>query len=226
MKERPILFSGPMVRALLEGSKTQTRRICKPANAAELSFVVNAGKAEFGDEEGDVRFRCPYGQPGDRLWVKETFYCDHAFYPEGTPASCYWDGKVPRKEHSPEQMAEQRATMLEEMYFRADGEPEWEAAGKTPWRPSIHMPRWVSRITLEVTGVRVERLQDISEADARAEGCDSEFADSAYQRVHGGSLCGPQCRYAYAKLWDVINGAGAYAANPWVWVIEFRRIPQ
>lgn len=184
MKERPILFSGPMVRALLAGTKTQTRRIVK---ARDLEWM----DVHQGLREPDNAERCPYGQPGNRLWVRETWHdASSALH------SC--------------------------VLYRADGDELY--GGK--WCPSIHMPRWASRITLEVTGVRVDRLQDINEADARAEGI-----------TDGGCLnCGepepcncaapqPDARDAFVHLWMSINGPDSWAANPWVWVIEFRRLP-
>src|ERR1700743_758723 len=234
MLERPILFSGAMVRALLDGSKTQTRRVCKPAQAASLSRVIPVaapGQDEqrppfltpgwFGDEDGDVHFLSPYGVPGDRLWVRETFYCDNAFYPDGVGVGSMWrevDGKriaVP--------VDEQRAEMLaEDMYYRADGEPEFEGAeGPTPWRPSIHMPRWASRITLDVTGVRVERLRDIRDADAIAEGIEvglGGFHVDGGRHFHAASAC-----ESYESLWDSLNADRGYGwdTNPWVWCVSF-----
>lgn len=176
MKERPILFSAPMVRALLEGRKTQTRRIVKlPAKdgSGDNRFV-------FDDAEGRKRFiDCPYGEPGDRLWVRETW----------RPAQV--DG-----------MAWYAATCGDETHER--------------WKPSIHMPRWASRITLEITGVRVEQLQDISESDAIAEG----VTPSDMKAIS----CLDRNYHAYFMLWESINGSGSWDLNPWVWVIEFRRI--
>ena len=156
MKERPILFSGSMVRALLAGTKTQTRRICKPAMAHNLSHVVEVPDPQergqvyngttFGDEEGAIQFTSPYGGVRDRLWVRESHWwfkdeCDHetGYYPPALTA--------------------------DDVEYRADGE-----STRHGWRPSIHMPRWASRILLEITSVRVERLQDINQADAQAEG--------------------------------------------------------
>jgi hypothetical protein len=180
-----------MVRAILDGRKTMTRRVVKP------SSVKNYGN-------------CPYGQIGDRLWVRETFYCDHAFYPNGTPDSCQWKEKDGIK--TPFLIEEKRAEMLANMYYRADGEPDFEGAeGPTPWKPSIHMPRWACRIELEVTGVRVERLQDISLGDVDREGAPAKYPSGA-------------AKMDFQELWESINGAGSWEANPWVWVVEFRRV--
>ncbi|MFN9031564.1 MAG: hypothetical protein ACK5XM_15445 [Betaproteobacteria bacterium] len=189
MAERGILFSGPMVRALLNCTKSQTRRAVKithrtPGLAACL---------ETHGEEPKLRaaaWLCPYGQVGDRLWVRETWAvphsCDH-LKPSEIPTGT-------------------------RVHYAADG-----ALGGLLKRPSMFMPRWASRITLEITGVRVERLQDISEADAKAEGCSKptpvcEDDDCSY-------------RADYERLWESINGPGSWAANPWVWVLEFKQVP-
>lgn len=220
MKERPILFSAAMVRAILANTKTQTRRMVKARADKDLGPRCVLQPHELAGEVNGGNYRNAYCAPGDRLWVRETFYCDHCFYPEGTPPSCYWDGPNPRAAHTPEQLAKERSDMLEAMYYRADGEPEFEAPeGPTPWRPSIHMPRWASRITLEVTGVRVERLQDISEADAIAEGV------NMHPDHHGKPLTSIYSPVqAYRDLWESINGQGSWAVNPWVWVISFHRL--
>lgn len=233
MKERPILFSAPMVRALLDGSKTQTRRVCKPAEAAGLSYVVGIndprdfgqrplevpGSGWFGDEEGDVQFYSPYGRPGERLWVRETW---------GVVSNA-WDDDGNLVEWVPDRPA----TAINEMRFgsgyysghaiyAADGSHEWagdDDGGGEPrsaWHPSIHMPRAASRILLEIVSVRVERLQDISEADAMAEG-----AQPVLVPPDGGSC--PHVE-GYRDLWEQINGTGSWAANPWVWVVEFRQV--
>ena len=176
MKERPILFNAPMVRALLAGTKTQTRRIVK---ARDLEWV----DVHQGLREPDNAERCPYGQPGDRLWVRETF--GHFERNENFAPGC-------------------------EVFYRADG----ESLALEPWRPSIHMPRWASRITLEVTGVRVERLQGISEADAIAEGVRNSL------HLPGGRFA----RENFEHLWWTVNGDGSWESNPWVWVVEFKAI--
>ena len=198
MKERAILFSAPMVRALLAGTKTQTRRVCKPA--ATLSAVVEVpdpmergqvyNGSHFGDEDGEVQFASPYGGRGDRLWVRETF-CKIIGQSGGWIETDY------------------RASYTHG--FRLG-----DTLGiKKRWTPSIHMPRDASRITLEITSVRVERLQDISEADATAEGSPHSL------HLHGGRFA----RENFEHLWWTIHGEGSWEANPWVWVIEFRRLP-
>lgn len=192
MKERPILFSGPMVRAILDGSKTQTRRVAKhPLAQAAVRINSYKGQSEFDcilpDGTGGI-IQCPYGNPGDRLWVRETW----AHERDGT--GCPDDTGV--------------------LYRATD--PGWDDEGTgLRWRPSIYMPRWASRITLEITAVRVERLQSISEADARAEG----VTPNAFEQTSdnwGGVL--------YRRLWEQINGPGSWHANPWVWAITFQRL--
>ena len=187
MKERPILFSAPMVRALLAGKKTQTRRIVK---ARDLEWM----DVHQGLREPDNAERCPYGQPGDRLWVRETF--------------ARIDGQT-----RPWIETDYQATYTH-------GDRLSDTLGiKKRWTPSIHMPRHASRITLEVTGVRVERLQDISAADARAEGCPDKPVDGAEQ-----ASIDLLAKLWYHDLWEQINGLDSWAANPWVWVVEFKRV--
>ena len=247
MKERPILFSAPMVRALLAGRKTQTRRVVKPQpylyhDAGRFKqWMWDAGKEGLkpfstGGIDDDCwdfwKVFCPHGTIGDRLWVRETFFDNNS---QG-----YSDGlnTVPAERD------------MEQVFYRAtDPNPDFE--GETiehdggGWRPSIHMPRWASRLTLEITGVRVERVQDIREADARAEGMQPNWVGDLAQfdpDEHGylpfdaddeGNV--PACdvyetftaRDCFARLWDSINGKRpgcSWEANPWMWVLEFRRV--
>ena len=192
MKTRPILFSAPMVRAILSGTKTQTRRAVKDRH------IDAAPPACFFQW---LRERCTYGQPGDRLWVRETWaYGVHALAAE-------------RDEDGP-------------FVYAADGTDQGRLCDR--WRPSIHMPREASRILLEITSVRVEPLQDISEADAVAEGIARD--GDGYERFHVdpdapvGQSFTRNPVLAYRGLWDYINGGGAWDKNPLVWVIEFRRV--
>ena len=209
MRERPILFSGPMVRAILAGRKTQTRRPVKlppirlghyhEDGSDEWEFVPTDNDGDVADEPSQVR-RCPYGKPGDRLWVRET-HCIVS-YP------C-WSG-LPYTSSPFEQ---------EYCYFRAG----FDRTHPSRWRPSIHMPRWASRITLKVTGVRVERLQDISEEDALAEG----HGSNAPCRV---KLAGMNvARTWFRGVWATTvshwkHPEHSWEANPHVWVITFRRL--
>ena len=187
MKERPIIFSGPMVRAILEGRKTQTRRVVKPQHDCRYDGLAPAREylgrkhlGSWGAYFGWAFVPCPYGQPGDQLWVREAwgYDCDR------------------------------------NLVFRADG----ELAEVNRWRPSIHMPSWASRITLEVTDVRVERVQDISDLDALAEGI------QVIGRTEVNDLSRGKFRHAFRALWDSINAKRGHGwdKNPWVWVVQFR----
>ncbi|ENU6495968.1 hypothetical protein ACFIC5_002666 [Salmonella enterica] len=205
MSERGMIFNGEMVRAILEGRKTQTRRVLATYQDAvkfcpewdvngKQIFIVLGEKDHTGMNPVITAIPCPFGQPGDRVWVRETF-----------------------RVHS-------RATDVATLVYRASVRNSWtEQTHRVPvavcnkpatlekWTPSIHMPRWASRITLEITGVRVERLNSITESDAEAEGVtDTGFGDLL---VDG-----------YRYLWKSIYGEESWAANPWVWVIEFKRV--
>lgn len=213
MKERSIIFSAPMVRAILSGAKTQTRRVVKncrqlrdwdssPSDAYDVE--VENGEAMFlvaGDHGFTDWIPCPYGAPGDRLWVRET-----------------WATGIVYDAHKPSSLAMLIDNQSQPaIAYGADWKRVWAPEDHGRWRPSIHMPRWASRITLDVLAVRVERLQEISEEDAEAEGVDPDFGN-AYTDARNDH------RRAYGRLWDSINGKRApWASNPWVWVIEFLR---
>lgn len=213
-KEKPILFSGPMVRAILEGQKTQTRRIVQvqpPSDKFQLTTLADStarkDKKHIGahhwaivkdlnivEDHGEY-FRCPYGYPGDRLWVRETWQArdDKSYYTKA-------DTKLHRTEHP-------KCAEIWNKKQPPEAFPAWESP--------IFMPRWASRLTLEIRGVRVERLQEISEADAYAEGVTEwkspEQTFSPVVRFH--------------ELWDEINGKRAsWESNPWVWVVEFKKV--
>ena len=206
MKERPILFSGPMVRAILEGRKTQTRRVMKRQPSIvhyERGGVPPNVKTSFAcwdNVQGEKYYlSCPYGVPGDRLWVRESMF-----------------GKL---ESSNFYYSADRKGVGNDIYFKLV---------KHGWKlkksiPSIHMPRWASRLTLEIESVRVERLQDISEEDARAEGARFLAPELDEPLESGGKLCGASYRYGFECLWESINGKGSWNLNPWVWVINFER---
>ncbi len=223
MKERPILFSAPMVRAILDGIKTQTRRVVKgmpteedgSAYSGEVfgpELYAPAGCNKHGeiiplpeiygiyDEDGQWGIKCPFGQPGDQLWVKETWRTDEEYdqikpseLPDGVRVNC-------------------RAG------FNSQENSNFNVLSRK-WRSPLFMQRRFSRIVLEITDVRVERLHDISEADAMAEGC------------NGGHGAMPDYMYNatpdehFMMLWESINGPGSWNDDPWVWVIEFRRLP-
>lgn len=200
MKERPILFSSAMVRALLDGRKTQTRRVLKvPNHPAVADWVLDSefrATARAHSEEVARQYvttfpygrvRCKYGKPGDRLWVRETRWRSGG--------------------------------------YAATDKARYENCGKVA---AIHMPRWASRITLEVTGVRVERLQAISEADAKAEGVEPyrcPQADALMNAVGGGMKPIPYTS-GFANLWNEVNGKTyPWSSNCWVWVVEFKVVP-
>ena len=188
--ERPILFSAPMVRALLDDTKTQTRRLVKPQpRRVDGGVPFGDGPAWAHAEPGSALMRCPYGKRGDRLWVRETWARDDE------------DGTLMY-----------RADLGRDMNADAWEQGRLEGVPRYRWRPSIHMPRAASRIALEVTGVRVERLHQISRGDAMAEGC--PFANMQD---------GESPRRWYEYLWRAINGPDSWDANPWVWVVEFRK---
>lgn len=197
MKSRPILFNSEMVRAILNGTKSQTRRFCK----FQQTMMTNA--EIMTQSKLDRAYRCPFGHTGNRLWVRETFNGD----PSRGIGYAY------------------RAT-----------QPEMDGC---PWVPSIHMPRSASRITLEITAVRVERLNEISAADAKDEGLTALSKDGTLVKygipdrdgLPGNDDLGwhwqkwerdPRC--AYRTLWESINGPGSWDMNPWVWVVEFKRV--
>jgi len=198
IKERPILFSAPMVRAIQEGRKTVTRRTVKvhPRSRADIGsyglgqpFIRNPDVTKPNSE-------CPYGRPGDRLWLRETHFIND-----------YREAKVPEAERADT-----------EIVYRADPLPCWEGEeSEIRWRPSIFMPRWASRILLEITAVRVERLQDISEEQSEAEGVYFLRAAPDFDETL-------TAKQLYEILWDHINGNGAWDANPWVWVVEFKGV--
>jgi hypothetical protein len=250
MKERPIIFSGPMVRAILDGRKTQTRRVVKQAFgqcgdgmgpvARVCEPCTESGfRAVYTDDmdpgwkplrlPGRHGFPCPYGVPGDRLWVRETWAPGWTY---GGACHCVFyrsdgSGWIGDSDHPVTAVSRGEFGLTE-------GGPSCSAPSRTKWRPSIHMPRWASRITLEVTDVRVERVRSISASDALAEGsylgkcpCLSDrpprdYFDAAFQQhwchVHGDE---------FTRLWDSINASRGYGwnTNPWVWAVEFRVLP-
>lgn len=209
--DRPVLFSAPMVRAKREGRKTQTRRNVKGVpDGWKFSGFNIAGEALFYPpdvsdssmkslDKKDPRFKCPYGQPGDLLWVRENFAWGSDFY-------------------GPERA-----------FYQADHVdccgPQSCEDGFHKWKPSIHMPRAASRLTLELTAVRVQRLRDISEEDAIAEGCGRSAAGlfcGAPHKAHGLPRQFNTAREAFRDLWESINGPGSWVGeNPWVWALTF-----
>jgi hypothetical protein len=235
MKERPILFSGPMVRALLDGSKTQTRRIVKnqpPADVASIrvshyhpTVIDRRGGEQPGAEifgaysdDGEWGSKCPFGERGDHLWVRETAKC--GYRSEQPPANT---GRI-GVDFKAGGGTDRKYTLDRRDDYPWFPSKSHNADGSIRWTPGIHMPRWASRISLEVTGVRVERLQGISESDAIAEGLVKTPAGfwSTYGRSGVDGTYSPVSSYHY--LWESINGDGSWDANPWVWVVEFKRV--
>lgn len=232
MKERPILFSGPMVNAILEGRKTQTRRIIKPQPVKKPESALEHGDviidAIMGNNEDTDLFKlkeskghgkkragllnaypyhCPHGNVGDRLWVRETWahYQPVLNYvrPSGATINEISDGCAAYRADGYTDIEDLRTTLKMNHGLSCDA---IEINGNK-WRPSIHMPRWASRINLEITDIRVERVQEISEADAMAEGIPVGL-----------------CRIWFKRLWNSINGPDAWERNDWVWVVGFKGI--
>lgn len=215
MKERGMIFNGEMVRAILDGRKTQTRRIMKlqpkPSKSRPGDFWFSSKKLESMVHVSDLapgnspiadyhlfiqEHCCPFGAVGDRIWVRETW----ARY------------NIDQNSH--------------DLAYRATTPADWPEEGR--WRPSIHMPRWASRILLEITDVRVERLNAISEEDAEAEGIDMEAlydSQDCYDCIADHNMTGrPTVTGAFKYLWESIYGEEGWKSNPWVWVIEFKRV--
>lgn len=244
IKERPILFNAPMVRAILDGRKTQTRRVMRhqpPSYEYKLSRLMDTTDSEKRKHidkfhwvqmnglnivsETNIYFRCPYGAIGGRLWVRET-----------------WQGPLFYDE-IPEDWNSDKYKTPEYCHYKASGDScdftDSDDNFVERWSPSIHMPRWASRILLEVTNVRVERLQDISKEDAISEGFKAITKDGKTIKYGvpdadgypgnddiGWDWCDWDVNpvIAYKRLYESINGTGSWDMNPWVWVIEFRII--
>lgn len=214
-----ILFSGPMVRAILDGSKTQTRRVAKPVRHPDLGNVYAPGALVLEHEPKHVIERaCPHGRPGDRLWVRESCWIFGQWHVKGLRKN----GKPSYRFKPIERRVRFDNPGHEAIGYLSAG-PGWV------WHPSIHMPRWASRITLEVTDVRIERLQGISEADAQAEGTSCHVCGRTMDG-YGEDDCHCFHRKAgvidFQRLWESINGPESWTANPWVWAITFRRVDE
>jgi hypothetical protein len=198
-RERPIIFGSPIVRALLDGRKTMTRRVVKPqpSHGFGRPEVEPDGRWVFCRERTRLEWeerRCPYGRPGDQLWVRETWASDERGRVAYRASEETWPTHAKVKDGS--------------------GWVSWA------WRPSIHMPQWASRITLEITGVRVERAHQITEADVLAEGVDPADVDKFRKWFHPDDVHA----LAFGELWEGIHGPGSWARNPWVWCLSFRRV--
>jgi len=231
VRERPIIFNGEMVRAILDGRKTQTRRPINVQPSSQLStsdirvgFYNPTIVDKNGDEvpgaevfgvadtiEGFWGVKFPYGKPGDRLWVRETVYIEE----------CVCQG-APVELRSPCRYC---SGVGSQFFYRAD---TVEKLGINPaWTPSIHMPRFASRITLEITGVRVERVKDITEDDAKLEGVQrySEDGGSGWGQYDSVAPSSYTFRWGFKKIWnDIYSERDSWGLNPLVWVIDFKRI--
>lgn len=243
IKERPILFSAPMVRAILEGRKTVTRRAIKVQPHIDASGNFCVGRSNYGQDgygkpvtKHFVNGCCHYGKTGDRLWVRETFallgnedgccidWQDNLVKGDERGAARIYRASCPPGDYG-----------LNQIPAKAEWKPDTEAMEYDgAWRPSIHMPRWASRILLEITDVRVERLQDgegetafesryIAEGINRIHQGDGDYAFHPFKSEPGpGNWTDPFD--AWRELWVSINGAESWNANPWVWVVEFKRV--
>lgn len=202
IKERPIIFNSKMVRAILAGRKSQTRRLIKNPDyiSCTTGDCPHSRQAECDEFLASV---CPIAKVGDGLWVRESFW---AYYTDAKSVSV--------------------------LGYRADLDPHMLACPddyqiEDPWFleerciPSIHMPRWASRISLKVTGVRAERLNQISDTDAQAEGFHGPMTGTDWANI---SQIGRRPAECFRELWEVVNGDGSWKSNPWVWVVEFNRV--
>lgn len=216
MKERPILFSAPMVRAILDGTKTQTRRVIKPQPDYQIEVEDDGSCVTYNGDKLVQRWQSPYGKVGDQLWVRETF-CQ--FY------------------KAPDYAKKMRRPDRDVFFYKADKniDLKWFKALGFKWKPSIHMPRCASRIQLEITDIRVERIQSLTIDDMCAEGIgemleDPEsiaghgFAEAEHYSIAGVPMMHLPEIYGFAAFWDSINGQGSWDLNPWVWVVEFKRV--
>lgn len=232
MKERPILYSGPMVRANLEGRKTQTRRVMKPQPPDGCEYVINGANSHAlcrsiensnlwvppTPRSVDHRLQCPYGKPGDRLWVKEEHY-----------RFGHWE-QVPGVKTKTGRMKWRFVADTNEVLFDA---PQSFRKGRhhhDPFTPHWHkrlarfMAKSICRLWNDIESVRVERLQEIKAGDAWAEGVPIECCAPLGVKSAGGQGICPDYVGGYRSLWESINGPGSWESNPWVWVITFRRV--
>ncbi|AFR03257.1 PmgT [Pectobacterium carotovorum] len=240
MKERGIIFNGDMVRAIIDGLKTQTRRVMKP-QPTPCDYIDEHGNPRGGHQwpsnifrtmlhverelqngqggwKGLVGDACPYGDVGDRIWVRETWMPD-------APRDGTWpDVEFYGCKGAPLSMIPDRFRRPEHCIHRAS----WTGSEMVGWTPSIHMPRWASRILLEITDVRVERLNDISEEDCWAEGIDA--VDGCFENAEIIDMarkigcCIDDAKPMFSLLWQSIYGAESWSENPWVWAVSFKRI--
>lgn len=232
MKKRGMIFNAEMVRAILDGRKTQTRRIVK-VNCMDICEKDDGSLWPWREDEenhGDYWYPCPFGEVGDRIWVRETW----ALLGNEDGCCIDWNGKLCKGDER-EAARIYRASCEQKQgdygLWSIPDDADWKTYTENEkfegaWRPSIHMPRWASRITLEITGVRVERLNDVSDTDAVAEGL---LPAGDMLPDYPGTFLTPKGDFATAKvafqrLWESIYGEESWQSNPWVWVVEFKRV--
>lgn len=231
MKERGMIFNGEMVRAILDGRKTQTRRVIASVGHDNCLPLQKRTKTKDGIYthvmDAPIYGLCPFGKIGDRIWVRETWSDVNL---DGAPAVAY------RADDEVYDLMEDESLLDEDGAFNyqdprvckcqfAAWHSDLISGIEGNWRPSIHMPRWASRLTLEITGVRVERLNSISQEDAQAEGMELTGWRPTYSDPDsGGEVWTPYDNFA--QLWESIYGEESWKANPWVWVIEFKRVEE
>jgi len=231
MSERPILFSAPMVLAILDGRKTVTRRVVslrefQRSTTRGHDWTFRDKSARWQDYRNDdfLERRSPYGKVGDRLWVRETCALGTWWW-ERDEVNILFRATDPRMGEAPDHIIK-----LDQVGFEwADRQCARQRHGTPVWSPASHMPRIASRLTLEVTGVRVERLQEITEEDAKREGLTPPVQMPAKINGKRGLIWCYEARDAFARLWDALNGKRhgcSWAANPWVWVVAFKRVEQ
>jgi hypothetical protein len=254
MTDRPILFSGEMVRAILKGRKTQTRRAIKPVptfNGGGACHDADALQQDYVEPYWVFPETCKYGKPGDLLWVRETFCAHWGTPPHDAPQSyrIVTGDKLPPIKQENGDLYQPTPSDIMTIWYEAEGNKPFHMK----WKPSIHMPRWASRITLRITDIRVERLHEITEADARAEGCEARPFPGpwwqGYRDLGDGQLFQQQAvgetapdwmiepkkmpptpwldrsaRDGFRSIWMGLHGPDAWEVNPWVWVISFERV--
>lgn len=230
MKERGMIFNAEMVRAILDGRKTQTRRPVKfPVLDKNLGCEL-AGNELAGELSAGNYLNSAFGKPGDRIWVRETWQAIHDY--------CDENGHVDERRYA-RSIPRHRGNYWHPVYEEAWGNESREDR-EFPWRPSIHMPRWASRILLKITDVRVERLNAISEEDAQSEGVHTEVWDQTVVARNYAAIdeffqfwsedmphyveMNQLYRSSFRSLWESIYGAESWQANGWVWVISFKRV--
>ncbi|ASL89065.1 hypothetical protein BVG97_16250 [Serratia marcescens] len=238
MKERPVIFNGEMVRAILDGRKTQTRRAISDRQLHLIDVASQVGECyplesgiDHSNSQSYYREHCPFGQVGDRLWVRETFAV--LGNEDGCPID--WNGNLIKGDEKQAARIYKASCWQEPGNYGLWSIPDRETQYEGTWRPSIHMSRWASRIMLEITAVRVERLNDISVDDAKAEGVRAlennfgngpAYCDYLLPNLDDTAEWYNRASDSFKSLWKSIYGEESWRANPWVWVIEFKQVSE